>query len=40
MLWIEGSIMAPAGVDHSINSQFGEAVCNRIEAALDLINAA
>ena len=40
MLWVEENIMDPAGVYASINSTFGELVCEHIEVALDAIAAA
>ena len=34
MLWVESTIMAPSGVQSSINSDFGERLCNWIEDQL------
>jgi hypothetical protein len=36
MLWVEDMIMLPAGVNASINTTFGELVCEWIETQLDM----
>jgi len=33
-LWVESTIMAPSGIQSSINSDFGERLCNWIEDKL------
>jgi len=35
MIWVESNIMAPAGIQSSINTDFGEALCDWIEDELD-----
>jgi hypothetical protein len=35
MLWVEHNIMAPAGVNASICSGFGELVCEHVEMLLE-----
>jgi hypothetical protein len=35
MVWVEDNIMIPAGVNASINSTFGELVCEWIEIKLE-----
>lgn len=40
MLWVEENVMDPAGVHASINSAFGELVCEYIEFHLEAISRA
>jgi len=36
-LWVESTIIAPAGIQSSITSDFGEALCNWIEDQLEVL---
>jgi hypothetical protein len=35
MIWVESNIMAPAGIQSSICTDFGEAICEWIECQLE-----
>ncbi len=39
-LWVESNIMQPAGINSSINTNFGEALCNWIEDQLEVMEVA
>jgi len=36
-LWVESTIMHPAGIKSSITGDFGEAICNWIEDQLEVM---